>query len=235
MVCTSKDPRDNRLRCSALVRTDSRQNILIDCGPDFRQQMLQAGSPDLDAVLLTHVHYDHVGGIDDMRPYCGPHPNFPVYCQPNVAADLRARIPYSFSSHLYPGVPTFALHEIDDTQPFMVGSDLVTPLPVMHTKTMRITGYRIGPLSYITDCKALVDGTLEKMAGTDTLVINALRLTPHPSHMNLQQALDVIRTVRPRVAYLTHLCHQMGLHASVEPLLPDNVRIAFDGLTVHTP
>ena len=170
-----------------------------------------------------------------MRPYCGPHPNFPVYCQPKVAADLRARIPYSFSSHLYPGVPTFALHEIDDTQPFMVGSDLVTPLPVMHTKTMRITGYRIGPLSYITDCKALVDGTLEKMAGTDTLVINALRLTPHPSHMNLQQALDVIRTVRPRVAYLTHLCHQMGLHASVEPLLPDNVRIAFDGLTVHTP
>lgn len=235
MVCTSRDPRDRRLRTSALVRTDNGRNLLIDCGPDFRQQMLQAGSPDLDAVLLTHVHYDHVGGIDDMRPYCGQHPNFPVYCQPNVAQDLRNRIPYSFAEHLYPGVPTFALHEIDDTQPFMVGPDKVTPLPVMHNRHMRITGYRIGLLSYITDCKELVDGTLEKMAGTDTLVINALRLTEHQSHMNLQQALDVVRAVKPRMAYLIHLCHQMGLHASVEPLLPDNVRIAFDGLTVRVP
>ena len=197
--------------------------------------MLSVDFLPLDGVIFTHEHYDHTGGIDDLRPFTRTEDGLPLFADEKCAKHIRERLPYLFREHLYPGVPTFALHEIDDTQPFMVGSDLVTPLPVMHTKTMRITGYRIGPLSYITDCKALVDGTLEKMAGTDTLVINALRLTPHPSHMNLQQALDVISTVRPRVAYLTHLCHQMGLHASVEPLLPDNVRIAFDGLTVHTP
>lgn len=234
-ACRSTDVRDKRLRTSALVVTDNRRHLLIDCGPDFRAQMLDAGAPALDAILLTHTHYDHVGGIDDMRPYCGKHPDFPVYCQPNVARDLRNRVPYCFGSNLYPGVPTFDLHEIDDTRPFSIGPDLITPLPVMHNPKMRIVGYRIGNLSYITDCKTMLPETLEKIKGTDTLVINALRRKEHHSHMNLQEALGVIQAVKPRVALLTHLSHDMGCHADVEATLPDNVRIAYDGLTLTIP
>lgn len=231
-VCTSNDPRDKRLRTSALVTTDNQQNLLIDCGPDFRAQMLAADAPQLSAVLLTHIHYDHVGGIDDMRPYCGQHPNFPVYCRPDVAENMRNRIPYCFGKNLYLGVPTFDLRTFDDDMPFNIGPDQVTPLPFMHNVNMPIVGYRIGRLAYVTDCVKMPEESIEKMRGVDTLVINALRHKEHPSHMNLQQALDVIAAVNPRIAYLIHLSHDMGCHAEVEPTLPPNVRIAYDGLTI---
>lgn len=234
-TCTSPDSRDSRLRTSALIYTDNGQQLLIDCGPDFREQMLKADSPHLDAVLLTHTHYDHVGGIDDMRPYCGLHPHFPVYCQPSVARDLRNRIPYCFGNNLYPGVPTFQLNEIDDTKPFLVGNDVVTPLPVMHNQKMRITGYRIGNLAYITDCWRMIPKTFELLKDVDALVINALRIKTHPSHMNLQEALDVITAVKPKRAFLTHLSHDMGRHADTETLLPENVKIAYDGLMIEVP
>lgn len=234
-TCTSPDSRDSRLRTSALIYTDNGQQLLIDCGPDFREQMLKADSPHLDAVLLTHTHYDHVGGIDDMRPYCGLHPHFPVYCQPSVARDLRNRIPYCFGNNLYPGVPTFQLNEIDDTKPFLVGNDVVTPLPVMHNQKMRITGYRIGNLAYITDCRRMIPKTFELLKDVDALVINALRIKTHPSHMNLQEALDVITAVKPKRAFLTHLSHDMGRHADTETLLPENVKIAYDGLMIEVP
>lgn len=230
-TCRSTDPHDRRLRCSAMVETSGRR-LLIDCGPDFYTQMLAAGAPDLDAALLTHSHYDHVGGIDDLRPYCGAEGHFPVYCRADVARDLRERVPYCFAQHLYPGVPTFAVHEIADGQTFDAAGIEVTALPVMHWR-LPILGFRIGQLAYITDCKTLPDQTIDLISGIDTLVINALRFEEHPSHMNLSQALDVIHLIHPRRAYLTHISHQLGPEAEVYNYLPDNVHVAFDGLTVE--
>lgn len=231
-VCSSADKRDRRLRSSALVQVDG-LNILIDAGPDFRQQMLDAEAPPVDALLLTHSHYDHVGGIDDMRPYCAVVP-MPVYCRPDVDADLRARIPYCFAEHLYPGVPTFSMHDIHDLKPFNIKDLTVLPLPVMHAR-LPILGFRIRNFAYITDCKFLPDSTIDALKGIDTLVINALRIKPHLSHISLSQALDYISLIKPRIAYLTHISHQMGLHADVEKILPPNVRLAYDGLKISVP
>ncbi|MDE6369122.1 MAG: MBL fold metallo-hydrolase [Muribaculaceae bacterium] len=232
-VCTSPDSREKRLRASVLVEVRPDCHLLIDCGPDFREQMLRIGSPSLNAVLLTHSHYDHVGGIDDLRPYCYPD-SFPVYCQSDVAQDLRERVPYCFSEHLYPGVPTFNIHIIKPNEDFTVDNVRVTPLPVMHAR-LPIVCFRIGNLAYITDCLEMPAETLEKIKGVDTLVINALRRTPHMSHMNLEQALEVIKAAAPRKAYLTHLSHDMGLIDDTTPLLPDHVHIATDGLSITIP
>lgn len=232
-VCSSPDPREKRLRASVLVEVNPGFNLLIDCGPDFREQMLRVGSPSLQAVLLTHSHYDHVGGIDDLRPYCYPD-SFPVYCQADVAQDLRERVPYCFREHLYPGVPTFNIHIIKPDENFSVEGVRVIPLPVMHAR-LPIVGFRIGDLAYITDCSEMPAATLEKIKGVDTLIINALRRAPHMSHMNLQQALEVINAATPRRAYLTHLSHDMGLIDDTVLLLPDNVHIATDGTTITIP
>lgn len=232
-VCTSTDPREKRLRASALIKTVYGKNIIIDCGPDFREQILRIGAPPLRALLVTHSHYDHVGGIDDLRPYCYPD-SFPVYCRPDVARDLRERVPYCFADNLYPGVPTFDIHEIDRNRDFMIDDIKVTPLSVMHAQ-LPIVGYKIGNLAYITDCSEMPADTAEKICGIDTLVINALRHTPHMSHMNLEQALDVIKLVRPRQAHLTHISHDMGLIGPTSRLLPAGVSIATDGLTIEVP
>lgn len=232
-VCTSHDVRDNRLRTSALVSTAKGNNILIDCGPDFRQQILRAGSPPLTAALLTHIHYDHVAGLEDLRPYCAGR-DFDIYCTPDVASDLRMRLPYCFVENKYPGVPSFNIHEIDRDRPFEVNGDEVVPLPVMHAR-LPIVGFKIGKLSYVTDCKTMPAETLELMRGTDTLVINALRHEQHLSHMNLEEALDVISAIKPRRALLTHVAHQMGLHADVNSTLPPGIQLAHDGMTVEIP
>ena len=228
-VCRSTDSFDKRLRTSAIVDINDRR-FLIDCGPDFREQILRLGSPRLDAALLTHSHDDHVGGIDDLRPYCKDR-NFPIYCRPDVAEDLRNRVPYCFREHPYPGVPQFDLHEIDSDKPFVVEGIEITPLPVLHYR-LPIIGFRIGSLAYVTDCKTMPPETLQKIKGVDTLVINALRHQPHFSHMNLDEAMAVIDETAPRQAFLTHLSHDMGRHRDVEATLPDNVKIAYDGLTV---
>ncbi len=234
-VCRSTDPRDRRLRTSALVETGGKR-ILIDCGPDFREQMLRHGvrSVDdrLDALLLTHQHYDHVGGIDDLRPYCyGIEPGFPIYCQGDVVRDLRARLPYCFSEHPYPGVPRIDLHEIKAGIPFQAAGVEVLPVGVNHY-LLDILGFRIGALGYVTDAKKIPDATVEALKGVDTLVINALRHTEHLSHLSLEEALEMVRRIGPRVAYLTHISHQLGLHAEVEPALPEGVRLAYDGLKI---
>lgn len=230
-VCQSQDPRDKRLRASAIIKTPEGKEFLIDCGPDFRTQILRAGSPGLTAALLTHSHYDHVGGIDDVRPYCADH-SFDIYCQPNVAQDLRERVPYCFAEHLYPGVPSLNLHEVDSTKPFLVDGQEIIPLPVMHA-ALPIIGFRIGPIAYITDCKTMPESTMELVRDVDLLVLNALRIRPHLSHLSLKQALALINDINPGQAYLTHLSHDMGTHAETEEKLPENVHIAYDGLTVN--
>lgn len=229
-TCTSSDPHDRRLRASAIVQLDSGKNILIDCGPDFREQILRAGAPELEALLITHSHYDHVGGIDDLRPYCKGDRHFPTYCQADVARDLRERNPWSFAEKLYPGVPTFAIHEVEAGKIFTIAGQEIEPLRVMHA-SLPILGYRMGRMAYITDCKTLPDETVDRLKGLEVLVINALRHTPHQSHITLEEALAIIEKVKPERAYLTHLSHDMGPEATVE--LPAGVKIAFDGLKIE--
>lgn len=228
-VCRSTDARDHRLRTSAIVRHRG-ANLLIDCGPDFRTQMLRATGSDLDALLVTHIHYDHVGGIDDLRAYCADS-SFPVYARQDVVANLRQRLPYCFSDHPYPGVPQLDVNVIDDSTPFYVAGVLVEPIPIMHYK-LPILGFRIGPLAYITDCKTIADDVVTRLHDTPLLVINALRKEPHLSHMHLSQALDVVRRISPRQAYLIHFSHDIGLHAVTSTELPENVHLAYDGLVV---
>lgn len=229
-VCKSTNSKDMRLRASALLSINT-TNILIDCGPDFRAQMLNNNSPHLDALLITHSHYDHTGGIDDLRPYCKNGKDFPIYCKDDVAYDLKNRVPYCFVKHPYPGVPSFDIHIINPDEPFYIGDIEITPLPVMHYK-LPILGFKINNLAYITDARAISDKTINLLKGIDTLVINALRHEEHLSHFNLEQALEVIGIVNPRISYLTHLCHQMGFHDEEEQKLPQNVKIAYDGLAI---
>ena len=227
-TCTSADPRDKRLRASVLVETDGKR-LLIDCGPDFRQQMLRAGSPDIDALLLTHIHYDHVGGLDDLRPWCRHGHHFDIHCTADVERDLRARIPYCFAEHPYPGVPSFRMRRIEPDTPFEAAGVEVTPLPVMHYM-LPILGFRLGPLAYITDAKVVPDSTVALLEGVDTLVVNALRPQEHLSHMNLEQALALAARVGARRTLLTHMSHDMPPHAEVK--LPAGVELAYDGLEV---
>lgn len=230
-VCRSADPRDKRLRCSAIVRTQG-VSLLIDCGPDFRQQMLRASDIHLDALLITHSHYDHVGGMDDLRPYCRKE-KFPVYAQQNVLDDIRSRIPYCFYEHLYPGVPTFDLHALTD-EPFDVKGVEVTPLSVMHGK-LPIFGYRIGQMAYVTDAKTIPQSTLDRMRGLDILIINALRFKPHPTHMSLDETLSVIAELKPRRSLLIHESDGIGLHAATSKMLPEGVTLAYDTELVQIP
>lgn len=227
-VCRSTDSRDKRLRCSAIVRVDG-VNLLIDCGPDFRSQILQVQDKHLDALLLTHSHYDHVGGMDDLRPYCYPD-SFDVYGQPNVLADIRARIPYCFIKHPYPGVPSFNLHELNG-QPFFVQNIKIVPLPVMHYK-LSVFGYRIGKLAYITDCNFVPESTYSLLEDVDVLVINALRIEPHLSHFCLKETLQAIARIQPKRAYLIHMSHGIGLASKIGSLVPENVEFAYDGMKV---
>lgn len=233
-VCTSPDPRDNRLRCSALLEVRGK-NLLIDCGPDFRQQVLRLDSPPIDALLVTHYHYDHVGGVDDLRPYSARDGEFPIFCEAGVARRFREVMPYSFSSHPYPGAPKLTLKEIRPFEPFFVTDKAieVLPLRIMHAPSLPIVGFRIGDFAYITDCKMLPEQSLEGLAGVRNLVINALRHEEHPSHMNLLQALDVIKLVGPQQVWLTHFSHHIGLHANLERELPKGVHPAYDGLTIN--
>ena len=228
-VCKSTDSKDKRLRASALLSINN-HNILIDCGPDFRTQILNCNSPHLDALLITHSHYDHVGGVDDLRPYC-KNVDFPIYCKADVSENLHQHIPYCFVRHPYPGVPSFKIHRINPNRSFKIDDIKVTPLPVMHYK-LEILGFRINNFAYITDARTISQKTINRIKGVDTLVINALRIKEHLSHFNLDQALEIVNAINPRITYLTHLSHQMGFHEEVEKTLPENVKIAYDGLTI---
>lgn len=229
-VCRSTDPRDKRLRCSALVETATTR-VLIDCGPDFRQQVLPHEFRPFDAVLLTHIHYDHVAGIDDLRPFCSFGP-VNVYADKATVDLLHVTMPYCFSKHLYPGVPKLDLHAIAPHEPFRVGDLDVMPFQVMHGQ-MPILAFRIGSLAYITDMKTIGEGEMPYLEGVGTLVVNALRIAKeHHSHQLLGDAVAFAKRVGARRTFLIHFSHQIGLHDVTSRLLPKGVFLAYDGLTI---
>ncbi len=230
-VCQSQDPRDRRFRTSALLETQHAR-ILIDAGPDVRQQLMPLPFYPLDAVLLTHIHYDHVAGIDDLRGFCifgDQH----IYADQKTCKGLRQTMPYCFAQHLYPGVPLLQLHEAQPHVPFHVRDVEVMPLEVMHGQ-VPILGFRIGKLAYITDMKCIDDSELQYLQGVDTLVVNALRWEkPHHSHMLVDDALEFIARIQPRVSYLVHVTHHIGHQDEAEARLPENVHLAYDGLEIE--
>ena len=228
-VCLSSDPRDMRLRTSAIVRYQG-VRLLIDCGPDFRTQMLRASDDNLDAVLLTHIHFDHVAGLDDLRAYCFERP-FPLYARADVLENLHQRIPYCFADNPYPGVAQFEEHVIGD-KPFLVEGVRVEPIPVMHYK-LPIIGFRIGPLAYITDAKTIADDVVDSLKGVPLLVINSLKAEGnHLSHMCLDETLSIVNRIKPGRTYLIHMSDRMGLHADSPGILPQGVELAYDRLIV---
>lgn len=232
-VCTSEDPRDNRLRTSALIYTDTGETLLMDCGPDFRYQMLRSGFfGRMDGVLVTHEHYDHVGGLDDLRPY-GRLGDIPIYSDAYTAEHLRMRMPYCFVEHTYPGVPRVFLHEVRAGEVFYIGGTEVMPLQVMHGR-LPILGYRIGGrLGYVTDMLTMSDESYNDLRGIDVLVINALRVNPHPSHQSISEALEAARRIGACETYFIHLAHHAGLHADLCQTLPPHVHLAYDGLELE--
>lgn len=227
-VCRSLDYRDKRLRTSVLLEVAD-QCFVVDTGPDFRQQMLREQVNRIDAVLFTHAHRDHTAGLDDVRAYNFMHQmDMPVYGTSEVLEQLRREYAYAFTKEYYPGIPRLDLHTIDG-KPFSVNGITVMPLLVMHLR-LPVLGFRIGNFSYITDANYIPPETLEKLQGTEILVLNALQREQHISHFNLDEALQMVDTIRPQQTYFTHISHKMGLHADVEKELPDHVSLAFDGL-----
>jgi len=226
-VCNSADPRDRRLRTSVRIEIDDKM-LMIDCSPDFRQQMLPFPLEKIDGILLTHEHYDHVGGIDDLRPFSvfGP---VDLYMEQRLEKALRERLPYCFAEYKYSGVPNLIVRRISADKDFQIGTVTVTPIRVMHY-SLPILGFRIRNFAYLTDIKTMEETELKKLENVDTLVVSALRKTEHISHQTLDQALKIIDKIKPKTAYLTHMSHEIGTHAKVEEELPSHVFLAYDGL-----
>lgn len=233
MVCKSKDARDKRLRCAAFLQ-DKDTTLLIDSGPDIRYQSLRSEIQKVNAVLISHEHYDHTGGLDDLRPFMfmqdAP---LPLYAQHDVMNTFKIKYDYAFGSELYPGSPRFDLFEIQPARAFKINDTNILPLDVIHGK-LHILGFKINDkLAYITDANQLLQPTIDQTTGIDCLVINALHHRPHHSHFTLDETLQVIEKINPRSAYIIHMSHHMGLHADMQVTLPRHVHFAFDMLSVE--
>lgn len=231
-VCLSKDPKDKRLRVSVLISWED-YNFVIDCGPDFRQQMLQNPIPNLDGILFTHEHSDHTAGIDDIRPFFFRQGDIPIYADNQVIEALKRRFAYIFADiNRYPGAPAVAIHEIKENTPFKIGNKAAIPIKALHNR-LEVFGFRIDDFVYLTDVKSITKEEITKLKDVKMLVINALRLEAHHSHFNLEEALEFINLVKPQTAYLTHISHLLGFHEEVEKSLPKNVHLAYDNLTIN--
>lgn len=229
-VCLSNDPKDKRLRVSILIEWEN-YTYVVDCGPDFRQQMLANNVKKIDGILLTHEHNDHIIGLDDVRPFYFKQGDISVYAHPRVIEALKKRFDYVFETvNKYPGTPTLDIVELNDN-PFQIGNLEVVPVNVWHHK-LQVYAFRLGEYAYVTDAKTIDEEELEKLKGVKVLTLNALRKEPHLSHFNLEEALDVIRKINPERAYLTHISHLMGFHEEVEKELPENVFLAYDNLKI---
>ena len=269
-VCRSEDQRDKRLRCSALVETDDHRLILIDCGPDFRTQMLRFiaehpytddtsvpysvrkmsemsdeqarkmglheaprfdyAMPRIEAVLLTHEHFDHVAGLDDLRPFSYFH-SIDVWAEPNVAEAIINHMGYVFGEKHYPGAPKLTMNPLEEHQSITIGDNEIVPVRVYHGK-LPILGYRIGPLAYLTDMSQLGEQEWGKLEGVETLVVSALRDEPHATHQTIEEAIAFGRKVGAKRTYFIHMCHTAGKQADRDEQLPEGFRFAYDGLTI---
>lgn len=231
-VCVSPDPRDVRLRSAALLQVNGK-NIAIDCGPDFRQQMLRAQVRSLEAILITHEHNDHIIGLDDVRPF-----NFmqrrsmPIYATLPVQQELKERFAYAFDHNPYPGAPSFKLHTISKNEPFLVNNIPILPIEILHGK-LPVLGFRIGDFTYITDMKSIAEAEITKIKGTKTLILSALHHATHHSHANLEEAIAMAQRIGAAQTYFTHISHSMGLYQEVEKTLPPGIHLAYDGLELY--
>lgn len=230
-VCLSDDPRDKRLRSSVLLSWND-YNYVIDCGPDFRQQMLVNEVSKLDGILFTHEHSDHTAGLDDIRPYFFRQGDIPIYANRDVIDSLHKRFDYIFADKdRYPGAPAIKVNEIAANGTFQIGDKKVTVIEAWHNR-LQVLGFRIDDFTYLTDVKNIEDKEIEKIKGSKVLVVNALRIEPHHSHFNLAEALSFVEKAAPDIAYFTHISHHLGFHSEVEKNLPKGVHLAFDNLTI---
>lgn len=232
-VCLSNDPKDKRLRVSIAISWED-YFFVIDCGPDFRQQMLSVSARSLDGIVFTHEHADHTAGLDDIRPFFFRQGKINMFMSERVHQSLNQRFDYILNDeNKYPGAPSVNVRTIDKDTPFTLGNKLVTPIEVLHHK-MPVLGYRIDNFAYLTDVKTIAEDQKMKLQNLDVLVINALRIESHPSHLNLSEALALIQELHPKRAYLTHISHLLGFHKEVEASLPNNVFLAYDNLEITT-
>lgn len=230
-VCLSNDPKDKRLRVSVLLSWD-KFNFVIDCGPDFRQQMLSSSVSKLNGILFTHEHADHTAGIDDIRPFFFRQGDIPIYAHERVANSLKIRFDYIFAhENRYPGAPAVEVNLIENNTSFKIGGKTVIPINALHNR-LQVFGFRINGFAYLTDVKSVENEEIKKISNVKVLVVNALREEPHHSHFNLQEALEFIEKVNPEIAYITHISHMLGFHSEVDRKLPENVHLAYDNLQI---
>jgi phosphoribosyl 1,2-cyclic phosphate phosphodiesterase len=232
-VCQSIDFRDKRLRTSILIEAKDK-TIVIDSGPDFRQQMLRERVKKMDALIFTHEHKDHTAGMDDVRAFnFKQQMDMPVYARKQVIEQLKREFAYVFAEKKYPGVPTLEIHEIENI-PFSVQGITFIPIEVLHYK-LPVFGFRIGDFSYVTDANYISETEKEKLKGSKVLILNALQKQAHISHFNLDQAIKLAEELKPQKAYFTHISHKLGFHEKVSQELPDNIELAYDGLKINLP
>ena len=230
-VCKSNDSKDKRLRVSVWISWEN-SSIVIDCGPDFRQQMLVSKCPKVDAILFTHEHSDHTSGLDDIRPFNFLQGDIPIFAHQRVIENLKKRFDYIFETeNKYPGAPSVSCVEVVNNQNFEIGDKTIIPVNGWHGN-LQVFGYRIDNFAYLTDIKTIDNEEIFKLSNLKVLVINALREDAHQSHFNLQEALDFITLVKPEKAYLTHISHLFGFHDEVQKRLPENVFLAYDNLEI---
>ena len=230
-VCSSKNDKDKRLRVSVLIETE-KNTLVIDTGPDFRTQMLRAKVKNIDAILYTHEHKDHVAGMDDVRPFCFKHKKeIEIYAHERVLNQLKQEFHYVFDERFnYPGIPRINANEIEN-KPFLINEETIIPIEGLHYK-LPVFGFRVGDFTYITDMNLISDKELEKVKGTKVLVLNALQKNPHISHFTLDEAKEIVNKIKPEKAYFTHMSHTLGLHDDIMNELPSSIELAYDGLQI---